>query len=170
MLVKANTGKTREWFWKNADEWTRGVKVSKEELPGSRHSMQIIHEPAPGIKNMFELWGPSRSLFNVCACTTKLGASNLTVPHSGLRTSLYPTEGFEPHCIPLGASNLTVPHWGLRTSVYPTAGLWSLRVWPGELTGHQARAGVLFEDCDVSGIECVCSMFTGTRFYVILRK
>ena len=35
----ANTGKTRERFWKNADEWTGRVEISKEGIPGSKRSM-----------------------------------------------------------------------------------------------------------------------------------
>ena len=31
--------KNRERFWKNADEWTGRVDISKEEIPGSKHSM-----------------------------------------------------------------------------------------------------------------------------------
>ena len=39
MLATANTGKTRERFGKNADEWTVRVEISKEEIPGSKRSM-----------------------------------------------------------------------------------------------------------------------------------
>ena len=31
--------KTRGRFWKNAEEWPRGTEISKEEIPGSMHSM-----------------------------------------------------------------------------------------------------------------------------------
>ena len=31
--------KNQERFWKNAGEWTGGVERSKEEIPGSKHSM-----------------------------------------------------------------------------------------------------------------------------------
>ena len=39
VLATANTGKTRERFWKNAGEWTRRVEICKEEIPGSKRSM-----------------------------------------------------------------------------------------------------------------------------------
>ena len=38
-LATVNTGKTREMFWKNACEWTARVEISKEDIPGSNHSM-----------------------------------------------------------------------------------------------------------------------------------
>ena len=38
--VTANTGKTREMFWKkNAGEWTGRIEIIKEEIPGSKLSM-----------------------------------------------------------------------------------------------------------------------------------
>ena len=39
MLATANTGKTRERFWKNAGEWTEEVEISMEEIAGSKCSM-----------------------------------------------------------------------------------------------------------------------------------
>ena len=39
LLATANTGKTRERFWKNADEWTGRIDISKEEIPGIKRSM-----------------------------------------------------------------------------------------------------------------------------------
>ena len=39
MLATANTGNTWERFGKNACEWTGKVKISKEEIPGSKRSM-----------------------------------------------------------------------------------------------------------------------------------
>ena len=40
MLVRADTGKKiGRSFGKNADEWTRRVEISKEEIPGSKRSM-----------------------------------------------------------------------------------------------------------------------------------
>ena len=39
VLATANTGKNRERFWKNTGEWTGRVEISKEEIPGSKHSM-----------------------------------------------------------------------------------------------------------------------------------
>ena len=39
VLATANAGKNRERFWKNAGEWTARVKLSKEEIPGSKRSM-----------------------------------------------------------------------------------------------------------------------------------
>ena len=41
MLATANTGKNRERFWKNADEWTGRVEISNEEIPGSKRSMHV---------------------------------------------------------------------------------------------------------------------------------
>ena len=35
----ANTGKTRERFGKNAGEWTGGIEMSKEEIPGRKRCM-----------------------------------------------------------------------------------------------------------------------------------
>ena len=35
----SNTRKNWERFWKNAGEWTGRVEISKEEIPGSKHSM-----------------------------------------------------------------------------------------------------------------------------------
>ena len=39
MLATANTGKIGKGFGKNASEWTGRVEISKEEIPGSKHSM-----------------------------------------------------------------------------------------------------------------------------------
>ena len=39
VLATANTGKTRERFWKNASEWTGRIEIRKEEIPSSRCSM-----------------------------------------------------------------------------------------------------------------------------------
>ena len=39
-LAKANTWKTQERYGKNEDEWTRKVEFIKEEIVGSRRSMQ----------------------------------------------------------------------------------------------------------------------------------
>ena len=39
VLATANTGKNRERFWKNADEWTGSVEISKKEIPGSKRGM-----------------------------------------------------------------------------------------------------------------------------------
>ena len=39
MLATANTGKIGRGFGKNAGEWTGRVEISKEEIPGSKHSM-----------------------------------------------------------------------------------------------------------------------------------
>ena len=39
MLATANAGKNWERFWKNAGEWTGRVEISKEEIPGSKCSM-----------------------------------------------------------------------------------------------------------------------------------
>ena len=33
--------KNRERFGKNGDEWTRGVKISKKEVPGSSRRMHV---------------------------------------------------------------------------------------------------------------------------------
>ena len=40
MLATANTGKNWERFWKNADEWTGRVEISKEEIPGSKRERE----------------------------------------------------------------------------------------------------------------------------------
>ena len=39
MLATANTGKIGRGSGKNAGEWTGRLKISKEEIPGSKHSM-----------------------------------------------------------------------------------------------------------------------------------
>ena len=39
VLATANTGKTGEGLWKNADEWTGRVEVSDEEIPGGKRSL-----------------------------------------------------------------------------------------------------------------------------------
>ena len=40
MLAAANAGKNQERFWeKNAGEWTGKVEIGKEEIPGSKRSM-----------------------------------------------------------------------------------------------------------------------------------
>ena len=39
MLATANTGKIRKGIGKNAGECTERVDISKEEMPGSKHSM-----------------------------------------------------------------------------------------------------------------------------------
>ena len=48
MLASANTGTTRERFWKYAGEWTGKVKISKEEILGSRRSMHGYTSLFPG--------------------------------------------------------------------------------------------------------------------------
>ena len=39
MLATANTEKIGRGFGKIAGEWTGKVEISKEEIPGSKHSM-----------------------------------------------------------------------------------------------------------------------------------
>ena len=39
MLATANAGKIGRGFGKNAGEWTRGVEINEEEIPGRKHSM-----------------------------------------------------------------------------------------------------------------------------------
>ena len=39
VLAAANTGNTREKFWKNAGEWTGRVEISKEEIHGGKRNM-----------------------------------------------------------------------------------------------------------------------------------
>ena len=39
VLVTANTGKIRRGLGKKAGEWTGRVEKSREEIPGSKHSM-----------------------------------------------------------------------------------------------------------------------------------
>ena len=39
VLATANTGKTWERFLKKCSDWTRRVEISKEEIPGSKHSL-----------------------------------------------------------------------------------------------------------------------------------
>ena len=39
MLATAHTGEIRRGLGKNAGEWTGRVEISKEEIPGSKHSM-----------------------------------------------------------------------------------------------------------------------------------
>ena len=39
MLATANTGEIGRGFRKNAGEWTGSVEISKEEIPGSKRSV-----------------------------------------------------------------------------------------------------------------------------------
>ena len=39
MLATANVGEIGRGLGKNAGEWTGRVEISKEEIPGSKHSM-----------------------------------------------------------------------------------------------------------------------------------
>ena len=39
VLATANTGKIGRGFGKNTGEWTRRVKIGKEEVPGSKRNM-----------------------------------------------------------------------------------------------------------------------------------
>ena len=39
MLATANAGKIGRGFGKNAGEWTGGVEINEEEIPGRKHSM-----------------------------------------------------------------------------------------------------------------------------------
>ena len=39
VLATANTGEIRRGFAKNAGEWTGGIEISKEKIPGSKRSM-----------------------------------------------------------------------------------------------------------------------------------
>ena len=39
VLATANTGKIGTGFGKNAGEWTGRIEISKEEISGSKHSM-----------------------------------------------------------------------------------------------------------------------------------
>ena len=39
MLATANTEEIGRGFGKNAGEWTQGVEISKDEIPGSKRSM-----------------------------------------------------------------------------------------------------------------------------------
>ena len=41
MLATGDTGKTREMFLKNADEWIERVKMGKEEIPDIKRSMCV---------------------------------------------------------------------------------------------------------------------------------
>ena len=57
VLITANTGKTRERFWKNAGEWTGRVEI-KQERPGSSRSMHgYILAYSQALKE--NLWAPS---------------------------------------------------------------------------------------------------------------
>ena len=42
VLATANAGKNWERFGKNAGEWTGRIEISKEEIPGSKHSIYIV--------------------------------------------------------------------------------------------------------------------------------
>ena len=39
VLATANTEEIGRGFGKNAGEWTQGVEISKDEIPGSKRSM-----------------------------------------------------------------------------------------------------------------------------------
>ena len=50
VLVTANTGEIGRGLGKNAGEWTGRVKISKEEIPGSKLSMCGFILTTPGFK------------------------------------------------------------------------------------------------------------------------
>ena len=59
--------KNQERFWKNAGEWTGRVEISKEEIPGTKHSIMAICWPTQGFKGrMFKLCVLTRWDFNFC--------------------------------------------------------------------------------------------------------
>ena len=41
VLTTANTGKIGRGFGKNAGEWTGGVEIGKEEIPGSKRCIYV---------------------------------------------------------------------------------------------------------------------------------
>ena len=58
---------------KNAGEWTGRVEISKEEIPGSKHSMYGYIRPTPGFKGRtFKLCGLNRWDFNFCISSSPL--------------------------------------------------------------------------------------------------
>ena len=71
VLAKANTGKNRERFWKNAGELTGRLEISKEEIPGSKRSMYgYILTYCRG--RTFELCVLTRWDFNFCVRSSPL--------------------------------------------------------------------------------------------------
>ena len=68
-LVIASTGKTQEWFGKNAGEWTSRVEISQEEIPGSRQSKHGYTDLLQAREN---LWVLNRWVYNFCIHNTQL--------------------------------------------------------------------------------------------------
>ena len=50
VLATANTGKTWERFWKNADEWTGRVEIRKKKSLAVSLACMAIYWPSPGFK------------------------------------------------------------------------------------------------------------------------
>ena len=72
VLATANTGEIGKGFGKNEGEWTGSVEISKEEIPGSKHSIMAIYWPTPGFKGR---------TFKLCSHQTLISAS--AAPHCG---------------------------------------------------------------------------------------
>ena len=74
MLATANTGKKiRKSLGKNAGEWTRRVKTSKEEIPGSKRSMYGYILTYSSLKGRtFKLCVLTRWDFNFCVRSSPL--------------------------------------------------------------------------------------------------
>ena len=66
VLATANTGKTREKFWKNAGEWTERVEIRKKFLAVGAACI-AIYWPTTGFKGRtFKLCALNRWEFNFC--------------------------------------------------------------------------------------------------------
>ena len=71
--ARANTEEIGRGFGKNAGEWTRRVEISKEEIPGSKHSMYgyiLTYSSFEG--RTFKLCVLTRWGFNFCVCSSPL--------------------------------------------------------------------------------------------------
>ena len=72
VLATANTGKIRRGFGQNAGKWMGRVEISKEEIPGSKHSM-YGYILTPGFKaRTFKLCALTRWDFNFCVRSSPL--------------------------------------------------------------------------------------------------
>ena len=93
VLATAKTGKIRKDFRKNASEWTGRVELSKEEIPGSKHSMYgyVIYWPTPGFKGRtFKLCVLARWDFNFCVRSSPpQGQNNKCITYQCCKHSLF---------------------------------------------------------------------------------
>ena len=90
MLATANTGKIGRGFGKNGGEWTGRLEISKEEIPGSKHSMYSYIDGLAGeeeeLANLVERLNKASTAYGmeISAEKTKL----MTYNTSGINTEI----------------------------------------------------------------------------------